>query len=222
MSKELSKAQKNLYGTLLGNQANDNKIEIGYSTVREYEFIKGLKVETIDEFLENSKNANYHFYDFNIMISRYEEVFGEIPCIVFRCRKSLGVLAEIKAYPSAELEKVIVFNTVGRKPPIKEYISMLDFVCAIKGDEPFDKVRVKWYKRLSLVGVKRDIKRGLPYDLKDFQLRKIPDEKNTNKRNKAFFFNLEDLLNIKDYFDSMDELKLRIKIAKQRAKKLPV
>lgn len=208
MKKKLTPAHEKFIGSSLSRQLISGEFDSTmYSTIKDYECIKGLDACSVQDFLKGSENTIYMFYDMQKMIDIYEAEHGELNYLLMKDKTTIAGLTYLKAYRKDDLEKVVsYFKASGRNILFKEYISLAYFVEAIKGDEPAERVRIKWYKRFEKVGVisEKKNRKAMLYDLSNFQLRKKTDLANTNKRTKAYLYNVQDIIKIKNYYDQIE------------------
>lgn len=194
------------YGKKLVEQAIENQLDkISWQTLKNYPYIQELNVNTVYDYVEDT---GLYLYDFEKMIEVYQQEVRVIPSKIVKDKKSLGPISRLFVYRVEDLNAVWKYFKTERKPIMLEYISLKDFVNAVKGKEEFIKVRTRWYKRLEKVGVKPvDGKRKIKNKLADLTLDKIVDSVNSNAKTKAYFYNLQDLLAIAKVYKRADKLK---------------
>lgn len=187
-------------------QALDNKLDkICWRTLKTYPYIQGLNICTIYDYVEST---GLYLYDFKKMIEVYQLENGKLPYKIVKDKTALGPVSRIFVYKIDDLDSVWNYFNDGRKPIYCEYVSLKDFVNAVKGVEDFVKVRTRWYKRLELVGViKEPGLRKRKNKLAELSVSKNIDPLNSNTKTKAFFYKLTDLFTIAEIYKASDKRK---------------
>ncbi|WP_350613214.1 hypothetical protein [Pseudomonas sp. HY7a-MNA-CIBAN-0227] len=209
MNIDRTKPHKYFYGGKIVHQALNNRLdEICWQTLKTYPYIQDLNVNSVYDYVEE---RGLFLYDFGKMIDAYESEHGTLPYKVVKDKKALGPVSNFSVYRIEDLDTVWNYFNDGRTPIYLEFVSLKDFVNAVKGNESFIKVRTRWYKRLELVGVKKEQDvRKRKNKLADVTLTRISDQLNSNKKTKAFFYSLSDLLVIAEIYKKADERKQAI------------
>lgn len=190
-------------------QALDNRMdEICWRTLNTYPYYQGMNVCTVYDFVEAT---GLYLYDFEKMIEIYQNKNGKLPFQVVKDKAALGPVSRMYVYFIHDLRAVWDYFNDGRTPIYCEYVSLKDFVNAVKGLEDFVTVRVRWYKRLELAGVEREPGvRKRKNKLANLSVSKVVDNNNTNDKTKAFFYKLTDLFAIAEIYKKADERKQKL------------
>lgn len=187
-------------------QAVDDRMdEVCWRTLKTYPYYQDMNVCTIYDYVEIT---GLYLYDFDKMIEIYQKENGLLPFKVVKDKTALGPVSRMFVYYFENLNSVWNYFNDGREPIHYEYVSLKDFVNAIKGVEDFVTVRTRWYKRLELAGVEREPGlRKRKNKLADFSVSRLEDKINTNDKTKAFFYKLTDLFAIAEIYKNADERK---------------
>lgn len=214
MKKGVSKSNTYLHNRKVIQQAKENRLDkICWQTQKEYPYTQGMGLTTIWEYVElgseSVKPYGLYFYDFDKMIEQYRSEVAYIPSQIIKDKHSLGPITHLLVYSIRDIDNVLRYFSEVKDPILFEYISLKDFVSAIKGDEDFYTVRTRWYKRLEKINASQDgiPKRRNDIDLSNVTIEKLPDELNSNKRTSAFFYNLKDLLRVDELYRNKDKRK---------------
>lgn len=127
--------------------------EVCWRTLKTYPYYQGMNVCTIYDYVEST---GFYLYDFERMIEIYQKKNGLLAFKIVKDKTALGPVSRMFVYKIDDLDSVWNYFNDGRKPIHYEYVSLKDFVNAVKGVEDFVKVRTRWYKRLELVGVVKE------------------------------------------------------------------
>lgn len=179
--------------------------EVCWRTLKTYPYYQGMNVCTIYDYVEST---GFYLYDFERMIEIYQKKNGLLAFKIVKDKTALGPVSRMFVYKIDDLDSVWNYFNDGRKPIHYEYVSLKDFVNAVKGVEDFVKVRTRWYKRLELVGVvKEPGLRKRKNKLAELSVSKTIDPLNSNTKTKAFFYKLTDLFAIAEIYKASDKRK---------------
>ena len=214
MKKGVSKSNTYFHSRKVIQQAKENRLDnICWQTQKEYPYTQGMGLTTIWEYVESGSEAvkpyGLYLYDFEKMIEKYKVEVAVIPSQIIKDKHSLGPITHLLAYRLDDIDRVWKYFNEDKSPIMFEYISLKDFISAIKGDEDFYTVRTRWYKRLEKINASQAgiPKRRNDIDLSNVTIEKLPDELNSNKRTSAFFYSLKDLLHIDELYRNKDKRK---------------